>query len=334
MREVSDGIIAKISAFAEQVKTNLQQSDLEARHRKTFSKIALGRQFDASAAIEVLLDDRPTVLGLKEALLAGLFGWIASPDSSNPVRLSIITSVIETMSEAERVSQKLLGTSDMAADTLARHVIMGSRFFEEIYFPIGGFAAFEQANSREVLGYLHEADSKVLRTSMKIMDYAHFAILKFGDQDCPPPSLNKGVAIVRKLNSLELEKARCDNPDNNKRSKERVSRTLIHNYWTRSKDVLALRYAARSIKVNSHTTLLDIIVSGKTDYKKHAPLLRTLLQRAKYVCDEILSSMTDTELYPLNVRPLRAVEPLSFPYAKLARQEIEAVTFAFTGNTK
>ncbi|MGO7665319.1 hypothetical protein ACC697_23035 [Rhizobium ruizarguesonis] len=267
MREVSDGIIAKIYAFAEQVKTDLQHSDLKPRHRKSFSKIALGRQFDASAAIEVLLDDRPSVLGLKEALFAGLLGWIASPDSSNPVRLSIITSVIETMSEAEQVSQKLLGTSDMTADTLARHVIMGSRFFEEIYFPIGGFAAFADANSREVWGYIHESESKVLHTSMKILAYAHFAILKFGDQDCPPPSLNKGIAIVRKLNSLELEKARRDNPDNNKRSKERVSRTLIHNYWTRSKNVLALRYAAWSIKVNSNTTLLDVIFSGKTDYK-------------------------------------------------------------------
>ena len=132
-----------------------------------------------------------------------------------------------------------------------------------------------------------------------------------------PPSLNRAVLVFAGLKER--------GPDFSERY---VSRSLLHERWTRAKATLALLYAASSINVGPQT-LYEIIVDQKFSYDGHKKILNRWMRRARYVSEHIFSRAADPELRAMSEKVLGMGDSERFPLPLMSAVEHKLLSNVF-----
>ncbi|WHQ68778.1 hypothetical protein [Methylorubrum extorquens] len=94
------------------------------------------------------------------------------------------------------------------------------------------------------------------------------------------PSLNTAAGLVSELD-----------PVGDKLPGERA----MKDYWSASKQSVVLAYSAQSIIVKENSSLLDLIIQGKTTWRAHRQFVTAWFGRARYVAEHVLCRCAETE---------------------------------------
>lgn len=276
--------------------------------------LALVGKYKATEILQVLLDSREYYPGYKEVLAASFGGWLITPRERRVREVLMVHAALDHMRDAEWK----LGDAELSLerDITARYILTSMDFLVEIYDCLGGYQAFVQNPSFELLWITFERDEKSINTCVLAMRFLHHAIDRSSARGRPfLPSLSKAV--------LMLDVLKDKNPSFPYKEKY-VSRSLLHQRWSQNKQTLALLYAASTIRIN-RKTLLQLILDGFLSYQNHQPYLDIWMRRTRYVAAHIFGRMTDTDLERKTMRLVGDGPATAFAPAKL--NDIEAASF-------
>ncbi|PVE54020.1 hypothetical protein [Rhizobium rhizogenes] len=279
--------------------------------------LALVGRYKAKEILQVLLDNNEYYPGYKEVLAASFGGWLIMPKERRVRETLMVHAALDHMDDSERK----LGEAELSLkrDITARYVLTSMDFLIEIYDCMGGYQAFAQNPTLEMLWIAFERDEKVINTAVLAITFLHHAVDRFTTRGRPfVPSLNKAVLVLD-----ELKATKPPFPYKEKY----VSRSLLHQHWSQNKEILALLYAASTIRIN-RKTLLQLILDGLFSYNKHQPYLSLWVCRARYVSSHIFSRMGDPDLNRKTMRVIGEGTLATFAPPKLG--EIEAASFSRT----
>lgn len=292
---------------------------------KTFKELALGRVFRTEEVLEILNASEPLYPGFKEVLAGGFIGWLILPEERAVRNNLMIQEVLWHLDSTERKVGLLAEPLTLGRDIVARYAITGFDFLSEIYNELGGYEAFKRVNNTDSVRALLLPELKVINTCVRTLVYLHHSADRYrkGDHDLPP-SLNKATLILRDLKSADR---------NAFKKAGLVSRSQLHARWSRSKETLALLYAASTMKLG-RKTLLQAILAMNLPYGSFAGILGEWLGRAQYVSQHIFSLMSDEELQLETVVLLPEVKACPFPPPDLTSIELTALVKHFQKSVK
>lgn len=282
--------------------------------------LSLAGKYKAEAILRILLDENTYYPGYKEVLAAGFGGWLIAPRAPEVREALMIQAALTHMDRAESAAGIDNETPlTMAADIAARYIFTGSDFLIEIYDYLGGYQAFSNAPSFDELWAKLETTEKTINTAARALAFLHHAIDRFERPLNFEPSLNKAVLVLDELK----------NPKRGYPYKERyVSRSLLHQRWSKNKRTLALIYAASTIRVN-RKSLLQVIIGGFFSFEAHRRYFDEWIGRARYVAAHIFARMADHKLQDETFRLLGEGVSVRFAAPKLDREEQASFEFAF-----
>ncbi|WP_105381351.1 hypothetical protein [Neorhizobium alkalisoli] len=275
----------------------------KAATEKSFKDLALGKTFQASDVLKILLSPEPKYPGFKEVLAAGFVGWALFPET-NGLSVNFMThAILEHLDDAELEAGFADQPVTLARDIVARYVLVGFDFLADIYHPFGGYQAFTRHDSKDSVDILFDAEAKKINTVVRAMTYLHYGADRYQDPEFDfAPSLNRAVTVLAEW------KKRLGDADY---KQHYVSRSLLHQRWSESKQTVALVYAASTVKVG-RKSLLQIISAGDFHYREHQKQFATWVGRARYVSDHVFAKMDPNHLQRTTMRILAGVEPQPF----------------------
>ncbi|CUX26451.1 hypothetical protein AGR8A_Cc60381 [Agrobacterium fabrum str. J-07] len=276
--------------------------------------LALVGKYKAKEILQVLLDKNEYYPGYKAVLAASFGGWLIMPRERRVREILMVHAALDHMQDAEWK----LGYAELnlERDIMARYILTSLDFLIEIYDCLGGYQAFSQNPSFELLWITFERDEKSINTCVLAMRFLHHAVDRFSVRGRPfAPSLNKAV--------LALDELKATKPPFPYKEKY-VSRSLLHQRWSQNKQTLALLYAASTIRIN-RKTLLRLILDGFFSYEDHQPYLDIWVRRTRYVAAHIFARMGDPDLERKTMRLIGEGPSTAFAPPKL--NEIETASF-------
>ncbi|EJC74363.1 hypothetical protein Rleg10DRAFT_2842 [Rhizobium leguminosarum bv. trifolii WSM2012] len=295
-------LIKEVELFAER----LYAQNLVARpdNERSFHEVSLGEKYRPQDAIALLLDPSPSFFGHKEATFAGFTSWTMAPTKLDLRRELIGFCIKDLLAKSELSALDEFGErSILMRDLIARHIIAGPQFVEQIYAAYGGMSVLSEFGSRLTLDYIFEDKRKSFYTLTKMMAACHLVA------DCVPsdgpnqPSVNKAVVTVRAFIDPKI-----------------MSRASIYATWAECKSTIAWIYAAESLRLKN-STLLEVLLNAEATFEEYGEMFGDWARRAKFFCEHVLRRMPDRELYDSNVRPLRKVELQPFSLLPLSPSE-------------
>lgn len=296
-------LIEKARLFSEDLYTQnlIERPDGEL----PFYKVSLGDKYRPKDAVALLLDTSPSFFGHKETTFAGFASWVILPNHPG-VRLELIGLCIkQLLAKAEAIALEDFGeNSVLMHDLIARHVIAGPQFIEEIYAPFGGMEQLSDFGSRTAADLLFDDERKSFYTIKKMMASCHYVASSTPANGSVQPSVNKAVATVRTFIDPKI-----------------MSRASIYAKWAECKDTIAWICAAESIRLDNGT-LLDTLLQAGATFEEHGKLFHRWARRARFFCEHVLRRMPDSELYDANIRPLRKVESERFSLDLLTASDL------------
>jgi hypothetical protein len=280
---------------------------------RPFHEVSLLDKFRPKDAVALLLDSYPSFFGHKEAVFAGFAGWVIAP-SQPLIRFELIGLCIkELLAKAETIALQEFGKSSvLVRDLIARHVIAGPQFIEQVYAAFGGMDMLSDFGSRNTADHLFEEERKSFYTIKKMMASCHYVASSTPADGPIQPSLNKAVAIVRTFIDPKI-----------------ISRASIYAKWAECKETIAWICAAESIDLATGT-LLDALLDANATFANHGKLFERWARRAKFFCEHVLQRMPDRELYDANIYPLRKVEAEQFSLESLTPSDLSFVRKAYS----
>ncbi len=280
--------------------------------------LALVGKYKAKEILQVLLDSKEYYPGYKEVLAASFGGWLIMPRERRVREVLMVHAALNHMHDTEwKLGEAQLS---LERDITARYILTSMDFLIEIYDSLGGYQAFAQNPSFEMMWIAFERDEKVINTAVLAMTFLHHAIDQFSVRGRPfVPSLNKAVLVLD-----ELKATKPPFPYKEKY----VSRSLLHQRWSQNKQTLALLYAASTIRIN-RKTLLQLILDGFFSYKNHQPYLDIWVCRARYVAAHIFARMGDPDLERKTITLIGGGHATAFAPQKLSIVETAAFNTAF-----
>ena len=288
--------------------------------------VALARsgRFRAKFVLGIINSKSEYYPGYKEIITAAFGGWLIAPQSVYLREALVKHAAVEYMDDAVA----LMGDDEILTvrkDIAARYLFIGPEFLVEVFDCLGGYRAFAEMPSIEELWRDLDKVEKDIVTAARALAYLHQAVNRFGRPGFQfVPSLNKAVSVFDELK----------NEKRGYRFKEKyVSRSLLHQRWSRNKETLALLYAASSIQIN-RKTLLQLLLEGFFSYQAHGRYFQTWVGRARYVSEHIFSKMRDAELGQITRRLLGDGPALAFNPPKLEKVEQESFDAAFASYIK
>jgi hypothetical protein len=267
-------------------------------------------EFDPRATIAILLDTNPSYYGHKEALLAAFSSWTISPSDEDMQLQFVASSIKASLKRAEQLAQEFNeDLSPVESDMLARYVIAGPQFIENLYYPLTGMDLLAEFGAPETIETIAEGKERRLYTLLRMMNLCHY--WSSGNGASGAPSVNRSINVVERL----------PDPDT-------VTRSGIYDAWAELKSNIALIYAADSIDLGADESLLESFMNGTVDFDLHYPVFHLWMRRARFVCDMILSKMPDRNLHDLNVSLLSDVEGEPFPHTAFSPRELNEMNNA------
>ncbi|MBY3565718.1 hypothetical protein [Rhizobium laguerreae] len=279
----------------------------------SFQEVSLHDRYRPRDAVALLLDPSPSFFGHKETMFAGFASWVILPNHP-AMRLELIGLCIkQLLAKAEAIALEDFGeNSVLMHDLIARYVIAGPQFIEEIYAPFGGMEVLSDFGSRTAADHLFDDERKSFYTIKKMMASCHYVASSTPADGVVQPSVNKAVATVRTFIDPKI-----------------MSRASIYAKWAECKDTIAWICAAESIELEIGT-LLDTLLQANATFEEHGKLFDRWARRAKFFCEHVLRRMPDRELYDANIRPLRKVDAERFSLDLLTPSEVAFTKKAYS----
>ncbi|OWV72181.1 hypothetical protein ATY77_11715 [Rhizobium sp. R634] len=305
-------LIEKARLFSEDLYA---QNQIERPNGESpFYKVSLGDKYRPKDAVTLLLDTSPSFFGHKEVMFASFTSWVILPNDPN-VRLELIGLCIKRLlAKAEAIaSEDFSENSILMRDLIARHLIAGPQFIEQIYVPFGGgMELLSDFGSRTIADHLFDDERKSFYTILKMMASCLYVASCTSEDGSVQPTVNKAVATVRTFIDPKI-----------------MSRASIYAKWAECKDTIAWICAAESIELEIGT-LLDKLLQANATFEEHGKLFEKWARRAKFFCEHVLRRMPDSELYEANIRPLRKVEPERFSLNLLTPSDVAFTKKAYS----
>jgi len=266
--------------------------------------------YKAEKVLQIISDKRDYYAGYKDVLAASFAGWLIVPRDREIREILMAQAVLAHMDRAELA----VGVDGLTVekDIAARYLFTGLDFLIEIFDCLGGYQAFRSGAAFEALIIAYDPVEKPINTAVRALVYLHHAVDRFGRPGFEfTPSLNKAVVM---FDALKEPKRGFDF------KQKYVSRSLLHERWSKNKQTLGMLYAASTIKVNRQT-LLDILLDGSFSYHKHHKHLDLWMGRARFVASHIFSRMADPDLQKRTRQLLREGPVMPFAPPKLSEIE-------------
>jgi hypothetical protein len=288
----------------EKFKSDLNQYRPQIGNRPPdeFKKHAL-KKFSPKYALEVLLSPEPTFFGLKEVVFAGLCTWIVCPKAPTLIRQNMLVTALWQLQESEQVARENL-TDPLFADMFARLAIIDRQFFDEVYYPIVELTPVDRLVAIGNLFERAKEESMNIDFAINILKIFHYYSCSLREKPgFLKPSLNRAYALVGEMGNVLGSKSRSE-------------RRVIETYQNFRRSA-PLAYAASTIKLSEHKSMLDLMISQKSTLEEHGHLLNELVGRAAYIKD-FLRYCADLEDYEVANAYLADVEPLAMPEPELS----------------
>lgn len=290
-------IVAAVEALNRRVTPNRPATG----HR--FRDLTLGDQFNVAAVLRILSGEEAYYPGFKPVLAAGLAGTLFDEPDSNVLAFDgMCRAALEHLAAANTKAGLASRRWDLGRDILARYVFAGNEFLSEIVDELGGYDAFMGASSREVAEIISESSHLKWNTVIRALAYFHYGADLWRKGVALRPSLNRAVLIFAGLKDLDSDY-----------SQKFVSRSLLHDHWTKSKSKLALVYSATTLSIGDRT-LFQILAEQDFSYNRHKKILNRWMSRARFVSSHIFSCATDQQLQKttdelLGIGPIEKFSP-------------------------
>lgn len=278
------------------------------RGEKPFYDVGLADDFRVKDAVKLLIDTSPSFYGHKEVMYAAFVSWVVAPSNAS-VRLELIgLRIKEMLAKAELVALRDFGNcSPVMCDLVARYVVAGPQFIEQIYVPFGGMENLSDLGTRAIADHVFDDQRRSFYTIIKMMAVCEHVAANTPLTGKVYPSVNKAVAAVRAFIDPKI-----------------LSRASIYAKWAECRDSVAWIYAAASIRLDGGT-LLDALTRANATYESHGSYFGRWARRTKYFCDHVLKRMPDADLYSRNVSPIRALDGEQFPQFALTTSDLESL---------
>ncbi|TNM66214.1 hypothetical protein [Aliirhizobium smilacinae] len=274
--------------------------------------------YKAEKILQIISDERDYYAGYKDVLAASFAGWLVLPRDREIREILMAQAVLTHMDRAELA----VGNDGLTVekDIAARYLFTGLDFLIEVFDCLGGYQAFRSGAAIDALIIAYDPVEKPINTAVRALVYLHHAVDRFGRPGFDfTPSLNKAVVI---FDALKEPKRGFDF------KQKYVSRSLLHDRWSKNKQTLAMLYAASTIKVNRRT-LLYFLLDGSFSYHEHRKYIDLWMGRARFVASHIFSRMKDQDLQKRTRQLLGEGQAMSFAPPKLSGVENECFEEVF-----
>ncbi|MGR9061305.1 hypothetical protein ACU8NH_36600 (plasmid) [Rhizobium leguminosarum] len=298
-------LLAALSRAADAIyeQPEVERPDGEGLLAEMFAE---GGEFDPGKAATLLLDTQPSYYGHKEAMFAAFSTWVIAPGDEQMQLEFVASSIKASLRKAEQLAQEFdENLSPVEADLVARYLIAGPQFIENLYYPFTGMDLLSDYGAPETIETVVEGRERRIYTLVRMMDLCHYWSSVDFEDSVLGPSVNRAIDVVE----------RFPDPDT-------VTRSGIYDAWAELKSNIALIYAADSLELDGDESLLSSLMEGTVDFDRHYQLFHSWMRRARYICDTILSKMPDRVLYTSNVSVLLDVEGEPFPHADFSDAEL------------
>lgn len=269
-----------------------------------FSDIAFYR-FDLAQVCGILMHANPSFEGHKDALAAALCSWILGNHHWALRRRSVGLSIATTLARAQKVAIKKWTYGRAGGD---RHLLptrLPPAFFDELYYPIGGFPYIARIPARYGLREELKSQRDRLHHTITIaaIDHCHHLVheAKLTLEDVSVERSCEVAALIQLTTSGTMP------PNVN---------NLKTQYLIEFRESLPFLYAASTIKYSEQESLLDAIAGTKWASILQDNILRQLFGRALFYAKDIYGNNKKAkgrEIYVERIiHALRGVEPISF----------------------
>ncbi|MFP7571757.1 hypothetical protein [Marivita sp. S2033] len=341
--------------------------DIPPKHpmQAEFAKICLGKKFNAKAALPILLDNTESNGVFKNFLFAGFCGCVVDPTDNVHSHFLMELEAKRHIVRSEGLYEIDDDEGSDGLDIIARYILTGEDFDQDIFHPLGGNIAVLYTGSEYDIENFLSADTlsiqsisyylNILRTMQDIeVSGDKYALSKnrvilFADKAIKI----RTERLKKEENQLkeELKKGRNETQRKQKKAEwvnkmaERAKkfphfpsylqrRSKIHEIWSRNTESLALLHAAAHVRVSQKRTLLDTILTADFDPEMSLPKLREWIGKAVYFSTTYLSQIGDAGQSEILNLASELVEPIEFRARKLHPFEEGLVREVITKPTK
>ncbi|WP_210485395.1 hypothetical protein [Microvirga antarctica] len=253
-------------------------------------------KFDARHVVDILMSKEPSYHGHKDVLFAGFCAWVvATSERQDIVKSTMALRTLEIIrTEESNVPERLLAYP-VLVDIYVRLIRIGSDFFQDIYYPIGGIGRLITSPSRSSMKRSLKKRRSGVRSVVTMMEITHYCIVELTNGDVyREPSYNAAFTIIDVLSKAEAvaQKDIVRKPKSEQYLRSR-SLKIYRNFY---EGQMCLLYAASSIQVKPNRSLLDQILAGDANWENEGHLLPEWIARSNFGYDVILSALGDREL--------------------------------------
>jgi hypothetical protein len=271
--------------------------------------------FDPREISEILATPHDSYFAHKAILYDGFCAWITGPGNVNLPRHAMVLSTATHLDAAEQYGRERFEGIGQIGDIYIRTNMVGREFFEEIYYPIGGIARIARSLSRAGLRRRLASQSRGVRHALRVLSIYHHHVNHLSQDDgYGKPSLNITAGLVSAID-----------PAGDKLPGERA----IKEYWSDHKLTIAPAYAAQSILVDEDNSLLDLILAGRSSWRKHHPLFLTWMGRSRHVVDHVLKRCAETKTATDTLEYLPDVTALPFEGPSFSAAQAENIARSY-----
>ncbi|CAA2158643.1 hypothetical protein MBRA_03906 [Methylobacterium brachiatum] len=315
MAAASDTTPKLVEAWQQiQARISERQSSQRQGTSKSFVEYAWD-EFDPREIANILATPGESYFAHKDILYEGYCAWVASPKSARLPRHGMVLRTALHLDAAEQFGRDKFGGIGQIGDIYIRTNLIGSEFFEEIYYPIGGILRIARSLSRAGYRARLREQSKGIQYGLRVLEIYHHHVEHLLDQKhFGKPSLNTAAGLVSEIDV-----------SGDKLPGERA----IKEYWSQHRVSIAFGYAAQSIKVNEDKTLLDLILTGATSWRKHRTLFPAWMARTRFVVDHVLSQCAETDTASGTMGLLPEIEPEPFAGVQFDARQAENIARKF-----
>lgn len=248
--------------------------------------------YDPKAVAAYLLEPGKSFYRHKSILHEGFCAWVACPGRRKLRQDGMVYRIAKAVDDAEAPWREGASAfNHSVGETVGRMLRADRRFFEEVYYPIGGATRFVGAMSRAAFkGSLGEHVTEMLE-AVHLMALHHYHLTHLTDKKTfHIPSKEAGANLLKTAfgaptSSLFREGLHKQAEDD--RYKLRGETNVIAS-WNQSRPAVAYAYAAASLETGEGRTLLHEIVGCKSTRVKHQHLIPEWCGRARYAVESII----------------------------------------------
>lgn len=292
----------------------------------TFLEIAWNN-FDFDEVIKILLSDEKSFSFHKGILFEALGAWVVAPYDNVLRQDGILMRARILIGKAEDDVK----VTNPKNDLLEQHIniiknVIGAKFYQEIYYQIGGFEAFSGSTSKVAQrDHITRHHKKQVISVVKLLELMHYHNLKNDDPNkFRKVTLNNCLSVFDKIHKTRIQlSANGTNGlgDIPYLKSKTVEKSIPNRHCT-----IALCYAASKVIINEEgKTLLDRFLDPHIGYKLYGDGLRLWLSYAAFIRQNVTSLVVNKNLNSVMNLNFQNAQEKEFSIPTLNDEEIYAL---------